>query len=129
MPRVSRRNLACDGSDEEPQKRKPKKGPSRAAKHISTMRPVATKSVNAKGNEIEIAGTPNKRGKQIVFSPKTRKSPQGGTRTSQDDEWAQLQTQTPPPKHLDTLLAIEDRSIVELLRKRKALQYPVITSR
>ncbi len=58
----------------------PKKGPSRAVKHtttqkgpVSTMRPVTTKSVNAKGNEIEIAGTPNKRGKQIVFSPKTRK--------------------------------------------------------
>jgi len=66
MPRVSRRNPACDGSDEEPQKRKPKKGPLRAAKHTSTKLPAATKSVNAKGNEIEIAGMPNKRGKQIV---------------------------------------------------------------
>jgi hypothetical protein len=75
MPRVSRRNPACDGSDEEPQKRKPKKGPPRAAKHTSTTRLVATKSVNAKGNKIEIAETPNKKGEQIVFSPKTRKSP------------------------------------------------------
>ena len=108
MPRVSRCNPACDGSDEEPQKREPKKGPSRATKHTttkkgpaSTTRPVTTKSVNAKGNEIEITGMPNKRGKQIVFSPKTRKSPQGaGTSTSQDDESA--------------------RSIVESLRNRKA---------
>jgi hypothetical protein len=120
MPRVSRRNPACDGSNEEPQKHKPKKGPSRAAKHTSTMRPVATKSVNAKGNEIKIAGTPKKRGKQIVFSPKTRKSPRGGASTSQDDESAKLQTGTPPPKCLGTLLAIEDRSIVESLRTWKA---------
>jgi hypothetical protein len=85
------------------------------------MHPVTTKYVNAKGSEIEIAGTPNKRGKQIVFSPKTRKSPQGaGTSTSQDDESAQLQTHTPPPKRLGTLLAIKDWPIVELLRKRKA---------
>jgi hypothetical protein len=71
-------------------------------------------------DEIEIAGTPNKRGKQIVLSPKTSKSPQGGTSTSQDDESAKLQTGTPPPKRLGTLLAVEDRSIVELLRMRKA---------
>jgi hypothetical protein len=128
MPRVSRCNPACDGSDEEPQKSEPKKGSSHAVKHTTTkgaasttMHPVTTKSVNAKGNEIEIAGKPNKRGKQIVFSPKTRKSPQGaGTSTSQDDEPAQLQTHTPPPKCLGTLLAIKDRSIVEYLRKRKA---------
>jgi hypothetical protein len=81
---------------------------------------VATKSVNAKGNDIKITGTPNKRGKQILFSPKKRESPQGGTSTSQDDESAQLQTQTQPPKRLGTLLAIKDRSIVELLCKRKA---------
>ena len=120
MPRVSRCNPACDGSDEEPQKRKPIKGPSRVTKHTSTKRPAAMKSVNAKGNEIEIAGTPNKRGKQIVLSPKKRNSPRGGTSTSQDDESAKLQTGTPPPKRLGTLLAIEDRSIVESLRMRKA---------
>ena len=117
MPRVSRRNPACDGSDEEPekpQKRQPKKVPLRAAKHTSTKRPATTKTVNAKGNEIEIAGTPNKRGKQIVFSPKTRKSSRLGTSASQDDESAKL-----PPKRLGTLLAIEDTSIVESLRKRK----------
>ena len=117
MPRVSRRNPACDGSDEEPeepQKRQPKKGPSRAAKHTSTKRPATTKTVNAKGNKIEITGTPNKRGKQIVFSPKTRKSSRLGTSASQDDESAKL-----PPKRLGTLLAIEDTSIVESLRKRK----------
>ena len=111
---------SCDGSNEEPQKRKPKKGPLRAAKHTSTKRPAATKSVNAKGNEIEIPGMPNKRGKQIVLSPKTRKSPREGTSTSQDDESAKLQTGTPPPKRLGTLLAIEDRSIVESLRTWKA---------
>jgi hypothetical protein len=55
-----------------------------------------------------------------VFSPKTRKSPRGGTSTSQDDESAKFQTGTPPPKRLGTLLAIEDRSIVESLGKRKA---------
>ena len=104
----------------EPQKRIPKKGPSCAAKHTSTKRLAATKSVNAKGNEIEIAGMPNKRGKQIVLSPKARKSPRGGTSTSQDDESAKLQTGTPPPKRLGTLLAIEDRSIVESLHMRKA---------
>ena len=55
-----------------------------------------------------------------MLSPKTRNSPRGGTSTSQDDESAKLRTGTPPPKCLGTLLAIEDRSIVESLRMRKA---------
>jgi len=58
-------------------KHKPKQGPLRAAKYTSTKR-ATTKSVNAKGNEVKIAGTPNKRGKQIVLSPKKRSSPRGG---------------------------------------------------
>ena len=100
--------------------RNPKSANLKKAHCASTKRPAATKSVNAKGSEIEIAGTPHKRGKQIVLSPKKRSSPRGGRSTSQDDESAKLQTGTAPPKRLGTLLAIEDRSIVESLRMRKA---------
>jgi hypothetical protein len=112
MPRVSRCNPVHDGThdgNEEPPKstsRKAKKTTLPTTKCTTTKgaasaktRPVSTKSANSKGNKI--AGTPNKRGKQIVSSSATRNSPRGRS-PSQD-------------------LGIEDRSIAESLHStRKA---------
>ncbi len=106
MPRVSRRNPVHDGmhdGNEEPSKstsRTAKKKSLPTTKHTTTKgaasaktHPESTKSENSKGNKI--AGTPNKRGKQIVSSSTTRNSPRGRS-PSQD-------------------LGIKDRSIAESL--------------
>jgi hypothetical protein len=117
MPRVSRHNPVHDGmhdGDEELPKNTSHtaKKTSPTTKRTTTKgaasaktRSMSTKSAKSKGNKI--AGMPNKRGKQIVSSSTTGKSPQG-TSGFQDTESTQSPTHTPSPKRLHTPLGIKD---------------------